>query len=67
MNIGDTLPTLLRLIDNEELAKYECMTPTTLDNLGDYRDGVDLQDYMIDRTANLDGTAPRICAFVVTV
>jgi hypothetical protein len=52
MNIGDTLPTLLRLIDNEELAKYECMTPTTLDYLGDYRDGVDLQEYSIDIAAN---------------
>jgi hypothetical protein len=28
MNVQDTLPALLRLIDAEELAKYECMTPT---------------------------------------
>ena len=48
MNVQDTLPALLRLIDAEELAKYECMTPTGLDYLQDYRDGVDLQEYMID-------------------
>ena len=36
MNIQDTLPTLLRMIDAEELAKYECMTPTGLDYLQDY-------------------------------
>ena len=33
MNVQDTLPLLLRLLDSEEMAKYECMTPTTLDYL----------------------------------
>ena len=57
MNVQDTLPTLLRMIDPEELAKYECMTPTSLDFLQDYRDGVDAQDYQIDvaGTALTDG------------
>ena len=40
MNVQDTLPLLLRLLDAEEMAKYECMTPTTLDYLGNLRDGV---------------------------
>jgi hypothetical protein len=33
MNVQDTLPLLLRMLDSEEMAKYECMTPTTLDYL----------------------------------
>ena len=48
MNVQETLPALLRMMDPEELAKYDCMTPTGLDFLGDYRDGVDLQAYSID-------------------
>jgi len=64
MNVQDTLPTLLRLIDAEELAKYECMTPTGLDYLQDYRDGVDLQEYMIDSVGTGAGTRPVV--FTVT-
>ncbi len=33
MNVADTLAPLLRLIDPEELAKYDCLTPTGLDFL----------------------------------
>jgi hypothetical protein len=40
MNVQDTLPVLLRLLDPEELAKYDSMTPTTLDFLASYRDAV---------------------------
>ena len=57
MNVQDTLPTLLRLIDAEELAKYECMTPTGLDYLQDSRDGVDAQDYQIDVAGTAGTTA----------
>ena len=64
MNVQDTLPALLRLIDPEELAKYECMTPTGLDYLQDYRDGVDLQDYMIDSVGALNNARPVV--FTVT-
>jgi len=64
MNVQDTLPALLRLIDAEELAKYECMTPTGLDYLQDYRDGVDLQDYMIDSVGALGNARPVV--FTVT-
>ena len=39
-NVADTLPILLRMVDPEEFAKYDCMTPTTLDYLAHYEDGV---------------------------
>ena len=55
MNVQDTLPVLLRLLDAEELAKYECMTPTTLDFLANYRDGIDLLEYQIDTAINAGG------------
>jgi hypothetical protein len=48
MNVQDTLPLLLRMLDAEEMAKYECMTPTTLDHLSSYRDGVDQLEFYID-------------------
>ena len=31
MKVQDTLPVLLRLLDDEEMATYDDMTPTTLD------------------------------------
>jgi hypothetical protein len=65
MNVQDTLPTLLRLIDAEELAKYECMTPTGLDYLQDYRDGIDLLDYQVD-VVGTSGTDARPVIFTVT-
>ena len=34
MNVQETLPILLRLLDQQEVAKYNGMTPTTLDSLG---------------------------------
>ena len=39
---------LLRLLDPEELAKYNGMTPTTLDFLGNCTDGVYSCPYVID-------------------
>ena len=35
-----TLPLLPRMLDPEELAKYDCMTPTALGYLADYDDAV---------------------------
>ena len=32
-NVQETLPLLLRMVDPEEFAKYDCMTPTALDFL----------------------------------
>jgi hypothetical protein len=50
MNMAEVLPAILRLMDPEELAYYDDMTPTTLDYLSDYRDGIDLMDYQIARS-----------------
>ena len=51
MNVQDTLPVLLRLLDDEEMATYYDMTPTTLDYLANYADVVDAMPYTIDLTA----------------
>ena len=55
-NMADTLPILLRMVDPEEFARYDCMTPTALDYLSDYRDGVHKMEYQIDAGAT-GGTA----------
>ena len=34
------LPLLLRMVDPEEFAKYDSMTPTALDYLADYSDAI---------------------------
>ena len=47
MNVADVLPAILRLMDPEELAYYNDMTPTTLDYLSDYADGVDRMPYQL--------------------
>ena len=47
MNVQDTLPILLRLVDPEELAKYNFMTPTALDSLANYEDGIDYMTFQI--------------------
>ncbi|MFM7978111.1 MAG: hypothetical protein ACKPKO_02250, partial [Candidatus Fonsibacter sp.] len=43
------LPLLLRMVDPEELAKYDCMTPTSLDFLADYMDAIQRLDWHIDK------------------
>ena len=50
-NVQETLPLLLRLLDQEELAKYNDMTPTALDHLAHYTDSVDYMAYQIDIAA----------------
>ena len=57
-NMMDTLPILLRMVDPEEFAKYDSMTPTTLDYLADYRDGVHPMEFQLDTNA---GSQP--CAY----
>ena len=52
MNVQDTLPVLLRLLDDEEMATYNDMSPTTLDYLANYADAVDAMPYTIDVVAN---------------
>ena len=51
-NMQETLPILLRMVDPEEFAKYDSMTPTGLDYLGDYRDGVDTMPFQLDIPPN---------------
>ncbi len=52
-NSLDTLPILLRMVDPDEFAKYDCITPTALDYLADYKDGVQKMEYHLD--TNVDG------------
>ena len=47
----DTLPILLRMVDSEEFAKYDSMTPTALDYLADYRDGVHPMEFQLHTNA----------------
>jgi hypothetical protein len=48
MNTQDVLPVMLRLMDPEELAKYDDLTPTCLDYLGNYRDGIAEMPFFLD-------------------
>ena len=41
----DTLPLILRMLDSEELAEWSAHTPTTLDYLAQYKDGVDKMQF----------------------
>ena len=59
MNVQETLPILLRLLDQQELAKYNGMTPTTLDFLGNYSDAIDGCPFVIDQQQNANGTHRR--------
>ena len=45
MQVAEILPMLLRLYDSETLAKYDSLTPTTLDQLADYADAVQKLSY----------------------
>jgi hypothetical protein len=55
MNVQDTLRLILRLLDPEEMSKYECMTPTTLDYLANYSDAVQPMPYQLALRSD-DGT-----------
>ena len=48
-NTQDVSAAMLRLCDPEELAHYNDLTPTTLDYLGKYCDGVDRMSYHVKR------------------
>ena len=56
MNVADTLAPLLRLLDPEETAKFDNQTPTSLDYLGNYRDGVQRLPFVIGSRASADGS-----------
>ncbi len=48
LNIQETLPLLLRMVDPKELSRYDCMTPTALDYLAGYGDAIQRMDFHID-------------------
>jgi hypothetical protein len=54
-NMQDTLPLILRMMDSEALAQWSTHTPTTLDYLSQYRNGVDKMDCVISTAANSEG------------
>ena len=58
-NMQDTLPILLRMVESEEFAKYDSMTPTGLDYLADYRDGVHQMEFQLDTNA-----AQQPCVYI---
>ncbi|MFM7978179.1 MAG: phage major capsid domain-containing protein, partial [Candidatus Fonsibacter sp.] len=57
-NIQETLPLLLRVVDPEELAKFDCMTPTTLDFLADYDDALQPMYFFINPSSGAYGPHP---------
>ncbi|MFM7981778.1 MAG: hypothetical protein ACKPKO_20915, partial [Candidatus Fonsibacter sp.] len=57
------MPLLLRMVDPEELSKYDCMTPTALDYLADYLDGIQRMVWQLDVSNAVDAgiaTTPTI-------
>ncbi len=48
LNLQDSLPLLLRMVDPEEFSKYDSMTPTALDFLANYEDAVKRQEFQLD-------------------
>ena len=62
LNVQESLPILLRMVDPEEFSKYDSMTPTALDFLANYEDAVKRQEFQIDAVA-VGGAAPRPLVF----
>ena len=58
-NVQETLPLLLRMVDPEEFAKYDSMTPTALDYLADYSDAVNPIAFNLQASF---GQCPNICS-----
>ena len=48
VNVQERLPLHLRMLDPEELSKYNCMTPTAMDYLANYTDAIERMDFQID-------------------
>ena len=46
-NVQETLPLLLRMVDPEEFAQYDSMTPTALDYLADHDDAVNPMPFIL--------------------
>ena len=60
LNVQESLPLLLRMVDPEEFSKYDSMTPTALDFLANYEDAVKRQEFQLDASnAGGGGAATR--------
>ena len=57
MNMSEILEPFLRLMDPEELAMYESTTPTTLNYISNYRDGVQHYTYTVGDSLVADDVA----------
>ena len=55
-NAQETLPLLLRMVDPEEFATDDCMTPTALDFPAHYTDAIQAMDWQLDVPT---GTLPK--------
>ena len=60
LNVQETLPLLLPMVDPEEFSKYDSMTPTALDFLANYEDAIKRNDFQIDLNANGGITRPIV-------
>ncbi len=47
----DTFQIILRMVDSEEFAKYDSMTPTAMGYLADHRDGIRQMEFQLDTNA----------------
>ncbi|MFM7980045.1 MAG: phage major capsid domain-containing protein, partial [Candidatus Fonsibacter sp.] len=62
LNVQESLPILLRMVDPEEFSKYDSMTPTALNFQANYEDAVKRQEFQIDaNTAN--AAVPRTIVY----
>ena len=58
MNVQDTQPLVLRMLDPQELAEYNDMTPATLDCLTHFSDSVEDMAFQLD-TGGAAGGIPH--------
>ena len=58
-NVQETLPLILRLIDPEEFAQYDSMTPKSVDYLAYYEDAVEEKPFQLDEAPPAEGLGER--------
>jgi hypothetical protein len=64
LNVQESLPLLLRMVDPEEFSKYDSMTPTALDFLANYEDAVKRQAFQLDASVLPAGAAVRAVVYL---
>ncbi|MFM7982013.1 MAG: phage major capsid domain-containing protein [Candidatus Fonsibacter sp.] len=60
LNVQDSLPLLLRMVDPEEFSKYDSMTPTALDFLANYEDAIKRQEFQLDAVVEGGRSRPTV-------